>query len=61
VIASSLMYASVSLYSGEWILVLAAVISGLFWGSLYIWKRSIPLVIVSHLVFDLFIFILFPL
>jgi uncharacterized protein len=61
VIVSSLMYASVSLYSGEWILVLAAVISGLFWGSLYIWKRSIPLVIVSHLVFDLFIFILFPL
>jgi membrane protease YdiL (CAAX protease family) len=61
VIVSSLMYASVSLYSGEWILVLAAVISGLFWGSLYIWKRSIPLVIVSHLVFDLLIFILFPL
>lgn len=61
VIISSLMYASVSLYSGEWILVLAAFISGLFWGTLYVWKRSIPLVIVSHLVFDLFIFILFPL
>jgi uncharacterized protein len=61
VFISSCLYASVSLYSGEWILVLAAFISGLFWGTLYIWKRSIPLVIVSHLVFDLFIFILFPL
>lgn len=61
VIISSLMYASVNLYTGEWILVFATFISGLFWGTLYAWKRSIPLVIVSHLVFDLFIFILFPL
>lgn len=61
VIITSLMYASVNLYTGEWILVFATFISGLFWGTLYIWKRSIPLVIVSHLVFDLFIFILFPL
>jgi uncharacterized protein len=60
VIISSLMYASVNLYTGEWILVLATFISGLFWGTLYVWKRSIPLVIVSHLIFDLFIFILFP-
>jgi uncharacterized protein len=61
VIISSLMYASANLYTGEWILVFATFFSGLFWGTLYVWKRSIPLVIVSHLVFDLFIFILFPL
>lgn len=58
---SSFMYASVNIYSGEWTLVLATFIVGVFWGYLYVWKRSIPLVIVSHLVFDLFIFILFPL
>lgn len=61
IIVSSVMYASVNIYVGEWILVLASFISGLIWGSLYSWKRSMPLVIVSHLVFDLFIFILFPL
>jgi membrane protease YdiL (CAAX protease family) len=61
VFISSLMYASVNLYTGEWILIFATFIAGLFWGTLYVWKRSIPLVIVSHLVFDLFIFILLPL
>ncbi|MFD2443315.1 CPBP family intramembrane glutamic endopeptidase [Bacillus sp. CGMCC 1.16607] len=61
IILSSVIYASVNIYTGEWILVLATFIAGLFWGYLYAWKRSIPLVIVSHLVFDLFIFILFPL
>jgi uncharacterized protein len=61
IVISSLMYASVNLYSGEWLLVFATFIAGLVWGSLYAWKRSIPLVIVSHLVFDLFIFILNPL
>jgi uncharacterized protein len=57
---SSIMYASVSLYAGEWILVLGSFVAGMIWAMLYAWKKSIPLVIVSHLIFDLFIFILFP-
>jgi uncharacterized protein len=61
IVISSFMYASVNIYIGEWILVLATFIAGMMWGYLYTWKRSIPLVIVSHLVFDLFLFILFPL
>jgi uncharacterized protein len=61
IVISSFMYASVNIYIGEWILVLATFIAGMMWGYLYAWKRSIPLVIVSHLVFDLFLFILFPL
>jgi uncharacterized protein len=59
-IISALMYASINIYTGEWILVLATLIGGLLWGYLYAWKRSIPLVIVSHLIFDLLLFILFP-
>jgi uncharacterized protein len=57
---SSLMYASVTLYTGEWLIFLTLFFSAILWGLLYVWKRSIPLVIVSHLVFDLFIFILYP-
>lgn len=58
---SVLIYATVHLYSGEFILVLAAVIAGLAWSILYAWKRSLPLVIVSHIVFDLLLFVFIPL
>jgi uncharacterized protein len=58
---SVLLYASVHFYSGEFILVLAAVAAGLAWSILYAWKRSLPLVIVSHIVFDLLLFVFLPL
>ncbi|WP_442599292.1 CPBP family intramembrane glutamic endopeptidase [Neobacillus sp. D3-1R] len=61
ILISSFMNASINIYTGEWILVFAALLSGIFWGFLYAWKRSLPLVIVSHLIFDLFIFFIFPL
>lgn len=57
----SLLYASVHVYSGTLMLMLAAFLSGLMWGALYLWKRSMPLVIVSHIVFDIMIFIILPL
>ncbi|GIN89970.1 CAAX protease family protein [Siminovitchia terrae] len=47
--------------SGYPILILAAFVSGLVWGTLYIWKRSIPLVIFSHLTFDLLLLMVLPL
>lgn len=61
IIISAAMYASVHIYSTEMILVFAAFVSGIIWGLLFAWKRSIPLVIVSHLVFDLLLFVLAPL
>lgn len=57
----SMLYASVHVYSGTLMLMLAAFLSGLMWGALYLWKRSMPLVIVSHIVFDIMIFIILPL
>ena len=59
--AASILYASVHIYSGSFLLVLAALISGLIWGYLYLWKRSMPLVIVSHIIFDLMMFVILPL
>jgi uncharacterized protein len=60
VMIAAALYASVQIYSGTYIHIFAALFAGLFWGFLYSWKKSIPLVVVSHLTFDLFIFLLFP-
>jgi membrane protease YdiL (CAAX protease family) len=55
------VYAAVHLASGNPILVLAAGICGLFWGWLY-WKyRSMLLNAVSHTIWDIAVFLLFPL
>ncbi len=54
------LYASVHIYSGSFLLVLASLISGFVWGTLYFWKKSMPLVIVSHIIFDIMIFIILP-
>jgi membrane protease YdiL (CAAX protease family) len=61
ILAASILYASVQIYSGSFLLVLAALISGLVWGYLYLWKKSMPLVIVSHIIFDLVMFVILPL
>ena len=39
---------------------LAAIVAGLLWGALYEWKKSLPLVIVAHLVFVLLLFLILP-
>lgn len=61
VIIGSILYASVQTYSGQFILAFAAFVCGIAWGALYLWKKSMPLVIVSHLVFDIMLFIIMPL
>lgn len=61
ILLSSLLYASTQIYSGYIIHIVAALIGGIFWGVLYSWKKSIRLTVTSHIVFDLCLFILFPL
>ncbi|WP_332649604.1 CPBP family intramembrane glutamic endopeptidase [Lysinibacillus sp. 54212] len=39
---------------------LAAIFTGLLWGALYEWKKSLPLVIVSHIVFVVLLFLVLP-
>jgi len=54
------LYAVVHAGSGNLMLVLAAGVCGLFWGFLFLWSRSLLLVAVSHTVWDLAVFFLFP-
>jgi membrane protease YdiL (CAAX protease family) len=59
-LAATAVYALVHAGSGNPMLVLAAAVCGLFWGYLYLRTKSILLVLISHTIWDLAVFILFP-
>jgi membrane protease YdiL (CAAX protease family) len=54
-------YALIHIGSGNLMLVLSALVCGLYWGALYARFQSAILVAVSHTLWDLLIFIIFPL
>ena len=53
-------YAGVHVFSGNLILILAALVAGAFWGGLYLWKRDLLAQIISHSFWSAFIFAVFP-
>ncbi len=57
---TALLYTAVHLSSGNIMLVLAAAVCGVFWGWLYLRFRSPVLNIVSHTLWDLLVFVIFP-
>ena len=61
ILIAALLYASAHIYSESMMLILAAIVAGIFWGILYAWRKNIILVIVSHLVFNLLLLVVFPL
>ena len=58
---SAILYALPMLYAANTALLLAGLAGGLIWGALFQWKRSLSLVIISHLVFDILMIGVFPL
>ena len=56
----TLVYAGVHVFSLNFVLVMAALVAGAFWGALYLWKRDLGMVIVSHSLWSAFIFAVFP-
>jgi uncharacterized protein len=54
------VYAGVHIFSGNLVLVLAALSAGAFWGALFLWKRDLLAQIVSHALWSAFIFAVFP-
>ncbi|MHC4874205.1 MAG: lysostaphin resistance A-like protein [Planctomycetota bacterium] len=60
VIASTLIYALVHIGSGNIMLILAALVCGAVWGFLYWLNDSLWCNIVSHTIWDISVFILFP-
>lgn len=54
------IYAGVHLFSGNFMLVAAALVAGMFWGYLYWRYNSILVCIVSHALWTVSIFVIWP-
>ncbi len=61
VLVASFLFGLSMSFSGFWLGVLAAIVSGFFWGILYEWKKSMPLIIVAHITMTILLFLVLPL
>ncbi len=61
VTASSVLFGLALMLIGFWPGALAGIITGLILGFLYEWKKSMPVIIVAHLVMIVLLFLIFPL
>jgi len=60
-LVTALLYAAVHIVSGNFILVMAALVAGLFWGLMAAWlKDNLLPVIISHSLWTFGIFVLWP-
>ncbi len=57
---TSAIYAFIHIFAFNFMLFVAAAICGLFWGVLYLREGSLVPVILSHALWDLMTFVLFP-
>jgi hypothetical protein len=60
VLAAVAVYAGVHLVAGNLMIVVAAAVGGAAWAALYAWQRRLWPVIISHVLWDLAIFVWFP-
>lgn len=60
VLATSVIYALIHIFAFNVMLFVAAAVCGLFWGLLYLREGSLVPVILSHALWDLMTFVLFP-
>ncbi|MGE7693263.1 CPBP family intramembrane glutamic endopeptidase [Lysinibacillus sp. NPDC094177] len=61
VIVAAILCAISIAISGFILGMIAALVTSLIWGLLYEWRKSMPLVIVAHVVFVLLLFLVLPL
>lgn len=60
VVMTVVAYTLAHLASANPMLILASLVCATFWGLLYAWKRSLWINIISHVVWDLTVFIFWP-
>lgn len=60
-ILSSLIYGGVHVFSGNFMLVMAALIAGFFWGLIYCVEKSAVPLMISHALWTSAIFVFYPL
>ncbi len=59
-IIATLIYSAIHIPTLNPVLLLAAAVGGLFWGALYMRTKSLTAVLVSHMIWDPLIFVIFP-
>lgn len=57
---ASCIYAAIHISSGNFMLVMAALVAGLFWGYMYWKEENTLMVVISHALWTVGIFVLFP-
>lgn len=58
--AATLVYGGVHAFSGNLMLILAALVAGAWWGAQYLWRRDMTALIVSHSLWSAVIFAVAP-
>lgn len=59
-IFATLIYALIHIWSFNFILVMAALVCGIFWGLMYKYNKNLVPLIISHAVWDVAVFIIWP-
>jgi membrane protease YdiL (CAAX protease family) len=59
-IVAGCIYGAVHIFSGNFMLMMAALVAGLYWGYLYIREGNLVAVTISHALWTTGIFVLFP-
>ncbi len=59
-LAATAVYAAVHVFSRNPMLILAALTAGAYWGLLYLWKRDLAALVISHSLWSAFIFAAVP-
>ncbi|MFV0470878.1 MAG: lysostaphin resistance A-like protein [Paludibacteraceae bacterium] len=57
---TTLIYSLVHIWSFNFMLVMAALVCGIFWGLMYRYNKNLVPLIISHAVWDVTVFILLP-
>lgn len=53
-------YSLIHVATGNLVLILAALVGGIFWGWMYMKFRSVTMNILSHIIWDIAVFLVFP-
>lgn len=59
-VLATAVYTLVHIASFNFMLIMAAMVCGVFWSLMYSWKKNLLPLIISHALWDVAVFILFP-
>ena len=59
-ILAMMLYGLVHIGSLNPMLLIAALVCGFYWGLIYLWRRSLFINCLSHVIWDLAVFVIFP-